>query len=497
MDDAAYVEQDALGLAALIAAGEVSQVEVLDAALARAEAVNPQLNAIILPMYEQAKARAAEPLSGPLAGVPFLLKDLLQDYAGLPTSAGNRALRTEVVAQHSEVVRRWLDAGVVIMGKTNVPEFGGKAVTEPDEFGPTRNPWDLRRTPGGSSGGSAAAVAAGIVPAAGANDGAGSIRTPAACCGLVGLKPGRGRVPLGPEWAEVMHGAVVHGVLTRTVRDTAAFLDVAAGPEPAGPFWLGAPERSYADEVGREPGRLRIGFSARSPLGTPVHHEAVAAGRSAAELLESLGHDVTEAEPVVDGRRLLDDFLTLYSVTSAALVREVRQRTGCGADAFELDTRLLAAIGRRIPAAEYVVRQNRWHDYTRALSAFHADHDLLLTPTIAGPPVPIGALEPPQWLRRAEQAILRTRGQRLATASGFVRREVLRNLTATPFTQLANLTGRPALSVPLHWTASGLPLGVQFVAPPNAEGLLVRLASQLEQARPWAHRRPPLTPASR
>ncbi|MCW2633131.1 MAG: Amidase, partial [Pseudonocardia sp.] len=196
MDEAAYVEQDAVGLAALIAAGEVSQTEVLDAALARAEAVNPRLNAIILPMYEQAKERAAEPLTGPLAGVPFLLKDLLQDYAGLPTSAGNRALRTEVVKQDSEVVRRWLDAGVVIMGKTNVPEFGGKAVTEPDEFGPTRNPWDLRRTPGGSSGGSAAAVAAGIVPAAGANDGAGSIRIPAACCGLVGLKPQRGRISL-------------------------------------------------------------------------------------------------------------------------------------------------------------------------------------------------------------------------------------------------------------------------------------------------------------
>ena len=489
-----YLEHDAVGLAGLLRDGQVGAADVLDAAVARCEQVNPLLNAVVRPMYDEARRRVARPLSGPLAGVPFLLKDLFHDYEGVPTSAGCRALRDVPAPRHAEVVRRWLDAGLVPFGKTNLPEFGAKGVTEPEVFGPTRNPWDPGHTPGGSSGGSAAAVAAGVVPAASANDGGGSIRIPAACCGLFGLKPGRGRVPFGPGRSEPMHGAAVNGAVTRTVRDSAALLDAVAGPEPTSPFPIAPPERPYAEEVGRAPGRLRIGFTDRSPLGTPVHPEAVAAVRSAAALLEELGHDVAEAEPDLDGRRLTEDFLTLWYGSMAALVDGIKAETGCGDGGFEPDTLMLAAMGRAMSAADYVRGADRWNTHTAALSDFHSRYDLLLTPTIAGPPVAIGRLDPPRWLRAAERLLVRTGTERVVTATGLVTEEAVTNLTATPFTLTANLTGTPAMSVPLHWTAKGLPLGVQFIAAAGGESMLFRLASQLEEARPWAHRRPEAVP---
>lgn len=276
---------DAVGLAELVARGEVSPGELLDVAISRAEAVDGSLNAIVQPMHELARERAKESLSGPFAGVPFLIKDLSQDYAGLPTGSGNRVLRLRPVERHSAVVDRWLGAGMVIFGKTNTPEFGAKGVTEPEVNGPTRNPWDLARTPGGSSGGSAAAVAAGIVPVAGANDGGGSIRIPAACCGLFGLKPGRGLVPAGPAVAEHLHGAATDGVVSRSVRDSAAMLDVLTSrADPAGPFLHERPELPYA-ELARRSQKLRIGFATRSPIDTEVDPQAVAAVEDAAELL--------------------------------------------------------------------------------------------------------------------------------------------------------------------------------------------------------------------
>lgn len=485
-----YLQYDAVGLAALVRSKEVTSTELLEAAIERAAQVDPALNAINLPMYEEGRRIAATAPSGPLGGVPFLLKDLFQDYAGYPTSAGNRALRHVPATRHSEVVRRWLNAGLVPFAKTNVPEFGAKAVTEPLEFGPSRNPWNTGHTPGGSSGGSAAAVAAGIAPAAGANDGGGSIRIPAAACGLFGLKPGRGRVPFGPFRGEPMHGASVNGVLTRTVRDSAALLDVMAGPEPTSPYPIAPPERPYAKEVGRDPGRLRIGFSDISPLGTRVHPEAVRAVRETAALLEELGHQVVETRPAIDGRALTEDFLTLWYGSMAALVDGIKADTGCGDDDFEPDTLMLAAMGRARTSADYVRGHDRWNEHIVALADFHSRYDLLLTPTIAGPPVTIGRLDPPSWLRTAERLLVRTRTERLVTATDMVTTEVMNNLTATPFTMTANLTGTPAMSVPLHWTASGLPLGVQFIAAPAGEGLLLRLAGQLERARPWAHRRP-------
>ncbi|MDT0331965.1 amidase [Nocardiopsis lambiniae] len=485
-----YLHHDAVGLAALIDKGEVNALEVLEAAITRAEQVQPRLNALVLTMYDEARRIAADPPKGPLSGVPFLLKDLFQDYAGFPTSAGNRALRHIPAPHHAEIVRRWLDAGLVPFAKTNVPEFGAKGITEPREFGPTRNPWNTAHTPGGSSGGSAAAVAAGVVPAAGGNDGGGSIRIPAACCGLFGLKPGRGRVPFGPSWGEPMHGASVNGVLTRTVRDSALLLDVMAGPEATSPYPIAPPERPYTREVGHDVGRLRIGFTDRSPLGTRVHPEAVRAVRDAAALLESLGHDVEEAEPAIDGRALTEDFLNLWYGSMAALVDGIKADTGCSDDDFETDTLFLAAMGRARTASDYVRGHDRWNAHVLALADFHSRHDLLLTPTIAGPPLTIGRLDPPTWLRSAERLLVRTRTERLVTRTDLVTTEVMNNLTATPFTLVANLTGTPAMSVPLHRTPAGLPLGVQFIAPAAGEGLLLRLAAQLEQARPWAHHRP-------
>ncbi|MDS1269111.1 amidase [Lipingzhangella sp. LS1_29] len=485
-----YQAHDATALAQLIHTGEVSAAEVTEAAITRAEAVNPSLNAIVVPMYAEARHVATKPGTGPLSGVPFLIKDLFQDYGGWPTSAGNAALRDMPVPEHAEIVRRWLDAGLVVFGKTNLPEFGAKGVTEPLTFGPTRNPWNLNHTPGGSSGGSAAAVAAGIAPAAGANDGGGSIRIPAACCGLFGLKPGRGRVPTGPRWSDPMHGAAVNGVITRTVRDSALLLDIMAGPEPTAPFAIAPPERSYRAELDREPGRLRIGVTTRSPLDSRVHPEAHTAVTSTATLLAELGHEVEEAEPDIDGHALTDDFLTMWFAQMAALVDWVKSTTGCTDSAFEPDSLMLAATGRATSAATYVRAHTRWHDHTRALLNFHRTYDLLLTPTIAGPPVTIGRLDPPEWLRNAERLLVRAHAERIVAATDLVLREVRTNLAATPFTQLANLTGTPAMSVPLHWTESGLPLGVQFGAPPGGEGLLLRLANQLEQARPWSHRRP-------
>jgi amidase len=488
-----YTNYDAMGLAELIARRDVSPRELLEAAIMRAEAVNPKLNAIIHPMYDLAKTRAVENLSGPFAGVPFLIKDLFQDYAGVPTSGGSRSLKDAGYRpeRHAEVVQRFLNAGVVIFGKTNTPEFGAKGITEPDAWGPARNPWNTGHTPGGSSGGSAAAVAAGIVPMAGANDGGGSIRIPAACCGLFGLKPGRGRVPTGPERGEIMHGAAIDHVVSRSVRDSAAMLDAIAGPDVGAPYHIAPPERPYLQEVGRDPGRLRIGFTTRSPIGTSVHPECVKATEDCARLLESLGHHVEQAEPSMDGVGLSRDFLATWFAQIAAIVEYIKDELGASESGFELDTRAMVAIGRAMRACEYVAAHNRWNDYARALGAFHQRYDFLLTPTLALPPARIGEVAMPPWQRVVLQMLFALRLSRLlAVFSGIVEQAARENLKWVPFTQLGNLTGVPAMSVPLHWTADGLPIGVQFVAPPSGEGKLFQLASQLEQARPWAQRRP-------
>ncbi|QZT56960.1 amidase [Mycobacterium sp. TJFP1] len=489
MDFQEYRSHDATGLARLVAEKQVTADELLALAQARAAQVNPRINAIV----RDVPAAPAGTADGPFAGVPFLIKDLAQDYAGLPSSRGSRALMSLPAAEHSTIVQRWIDAGVVIFGKTNTPEFGAKGITEPVAWGPTRNPWDVTRTPGGSSGGSAAAVAAGIVPCAGANDGGGSIRIPAACCGLVGLKPGRGLTPMGPELGESMHGSAVQGVVSRTVRDTAAMLDVISGGEPWGPFTPGMPNAPFASCVGQDPGRLRIGVRVPTAI-TPVpHREAFAAVEATVQTLTDLGHHVDELpQAPFDDAALAREFLLTWFVYTAWELADAKRLTGAGDDAFERDTLILAAIGRATSSVDYLDAVQRRHDHTRRLTRFFDSYDLLLTPSLATPPPAIGEFDLPVALQKASDVLLKTRTAHLLRFTKIVDDIVDKNLGWVPYTQLANITGRPAISLPLHWTEEGLPLGVQFVAPLGGESLLIRLAAQLEQAMPWRDRVAPV-----
>jgi amidase len=489
MDFDEYRAYDATGLAKLVADKHVSAADLLATARERAAAVNPRINAIV----RDIPASPPGDLSGPFAGVPFLIKDLGQAYAGLPTSAGSRALMSRPAAEHATIVQRWIDAGLVIFGKTNTPEFGTKGITEPLAWGPARNPWDLSRTPGGSSGGSAAAVAAGIVPCAGANDGGGSIRIPAAACGLVGLKAGRGLTPMGPLTGESMHGAAVQGVVSRTVRDTAAMLDVISGGEPWGPYAPAMPAATFTSCVGADPGTLRIGVRVPSSINPAPHPEAAAAVAATVRALTELRHHVEELpQAPFDDAALARDFLLTWFVCTAWELAEAKRLTGAGDDLFERDTLIMAALGRATSSVAYVDAVQRRHEHTRRLSTFFESYDLLLTPTLATPPPTIGEFDLPVMLQHAADALLKTRTASLLRYTKIVDDMVDQNLGWVPYTQLANLTGRPAISLPLHWTADGLPLGVQFVAPLAGESLLLKLAAQLEQAAPWADRFAPV-----
>ena len=490
-----YLTHDAIALADLVARGEVNAAELLALAELRAQQLNPELNAICRFMPEPARAQLRGELSGSLAGVPFLIKDAVQDYAGWPTSYGSRGLLHRVPKAHSHIVRRLLGAGAVIFGKTNTPELALKAVTDPRAFGRTNNPWNLAHTPGGSSGGSAAAVAAGIVPMAAGNDGGGSIRIPAACCGVFGLRPSRGRVSVGPGLGEVWDGASSDGVLSRSVRDTARALDVLAGAEPGDPFAVSSPPEPFSLLAQRSPRHLRIGFTIQSPLDTPVHAEAVQAVRAAAELLTGLGHSVEEAEPQINGAELAASFLHIYFDHVSTVLAQA-QREGAKTSDFELLTRLAATLGRAMSAESSTRQRLRRNEFAQSLARFHGRYDLLLTPTLAHPPVKHGQGDLPGWQQSVLSVILSTGVlsvlARLGLMDSTVQQIARDNLTYVPFTQLANLTGTPAMSVPLHWTADGLPLGVQFVAPFGDEATLLQLATQLEQARPWFDRLPAL-----
>lgn len=389
-------------------------------------------------------------------------------------------------------MQRWLDAGLVIFGKTNTPEIGAKSVTEPHLFGPARNPWNTDHTPGGSSGGSAAAVAAGIVPCAGANDACGSIRIPASACGLFGLKSSRGLVPFGPMAQEGLGGLASQGVISRSVRDTAAMLDVMVGAAPEDPYLVAtASETTYSELLGQEPRRLRIGLCTASTINPDPHPEALAAAVEAAELLESLGHDVDRLETApCDDATMAKEFLTILFAYAAHTVAQAKATSGSDDSGFEPDTLVMAALGRAgDPAAVIGALENR-QVHVRRLARFHESYDLLLTPATASPPPRIGQFDLPATLQRAQRALLRVRGAALLRFTPIIDQLVDDNLGWVPYTPLANVTGRPAMSVPLHWTADGLPIGVQFVGRLGAEGLLLQLAAQLERARPWAHRRP-------
>jgi len=490
MTPSEYAHHDALGLAALVRQREVTPAELLDEAIRRADAFNPRLNAIVARFDDRARAMLDAGLpDGPFAGVPFLLKDIGHALAGEPLAMGSAALRAFRPDVTAEVVERFLRAGLVPFGKTSTPELALMGVTEPAAFGPTRNPYDLARSPGGSSGGSAAAVAVGIVPLASASDGGGSIRIPAAWCGLVGLKPSRGRVPQGPEETEVWAGASTDLALARSVRDVAAALDAVAGAESGAAFHIPPPEEPYLRAIERPPVALRVGYSTRHPLGGKVDPACREAVEHTARLLEDLGHRVEPAEPGVDGRALARAYLTMYFGQTAATLSDLAARHGRGIERrFEPETRALATIGRAISAGEYARQRKRWAGFARQMAAFHARHDLYLTPTTAQPPVPIGSLRPSNVERVGMRVLHALRLGRPLLWAGILDRLADENLAPVPFTQLANLTGLPALSLPLYPEAQPLPVGVQFVAPFGREDLLLRLAAQLEAAAPWTHR---------
>lgn len=466
---------DATGLAQLVRQKEVKPVELVDAVVERIERLNPALNAVVIEMYEHARGLAEGPIGeGPFAGVPFLLKDFLAEYAGVPFTQSSTFLEGFVPDEDTELVRRYKKAGLITVAKTNTPEFAIGATTEPALRGPSRNPWDASRTTGGSSGGAAAAVAAGIVPVAHGNDAGGSIRIPASCCGAFGLKPTRARNPLGPHLGDIMSGLVAEHVLTRTVRDSAAVLDATSGPAAGDPYRAPPPARRFLEEVGVDPGRLRIAMSTVSPLGVEADPECVAAVEDAARLCEELGHEVVETAPSFDGERAWTSFTTLIASGTAASLDGWADRLGkqLTADAFEPFIWAMTERARAITAPEYLLAVQDMHAVSRSIAPFFETHDLWLTPTLGQPPVSLGTL----------------------AYTGGDPFEHRRRLGAfASFTYVSNLTGQPSMSVPLHWSAAGLPIGVHFAARFGDEATLFRLASQLEEARPWAGRVPPIS----
>jgi amidase len=466
---------DATAQAELVRSGEVSPKELVEAAIARIEAINPQLDAVIRPRFDAARAEAAGELAdGPFRGVPFLLKDLGAHVAGEPTAHGLRALHEVKRPVTSYLAERFRAAGFVPLGRTNVPELGTTVTTEPRGFPPARNPWNREHSTGGSSGGSAAAVAAGMVPAAHANDGGGSIRIPASECGLVGLKPTRARVSQGPEVGEGWAGGTIDGAVTRTVRDAAAILDAISTPMPGEPYYAPPLPGPLRDEVGRDPGALRIGF-VEGPGGIDGyldHPECRAAVAGAVSLLSSLGHHVEQSAPAAMYEEEFGQFFpVIIAADTEKELREFEALLGRPLADDELEPRnlLYRQWGATITAVDYLGARSWLGAWVRRMAEWWTSYDVLVTPTVGAPPPRLG------WFTEEPSS----EGQRI--------------VSYIPYTAQFNMTGQPAVSLPLHWSADGLPVGVQLVAAFGREDLLVRLASQLEQAAPWADRRPPVS----
>ncbi len=490
-----YDQYDGLGLAELIKNKEISPAELCEEAITRIEKVNPQLNAVVTPMFDIARNFIAESIpEGPFSGVPFLLKDLLEVFAGVPETRGSKAYRNNISDHDSEIVKRYKKAGLVILGKTNTPELGLLGITEPELHGPTRNPWNIDHTPGGSSGGSAAAVASGMVPMASGSDGGGSIRIPASCCGIFGLKVSRGRNPTGPKRGALWQGAAVEHALTRSVRDSAGILDATHGADMGAPYIIPPPSQPYIEEIKQKPGRLKIAFSTQSPIDKPVHPECKKAVEHTVNLLEKMGHIVEEATPEIDGLVLAKSYFTMYFGEVAAEIKELRSFLGRKAKPSDVEplTYMLGLLGQATSAGDFVLMIREWDYAARAMGRFHETYDVYLTPTVAYPPVKIGELQP----KPAEMLLIKavnTMGLGgLLKASGIVDKLASESLSKFPFTQLANYTGQPAMSVPLYWTSEGLPCGSQFVGRFGDEATLFRLAAQLEKEQPWFDRRPPV-----
>ncbi len=469
-----YREYDAVGLAQLIRSGQVSAQEVQQVAREAILAVNPALNALVGGLFEEALPAST---TGPFAGVPFVIKDFSLHAAGVKIGMGTRLAGEGIVYPHdTELMTRFKQAGLVTLARTATPEFAFNVTTEPVVNGPTHNPWDISRSPGGSSGGSAALVAAHAVPVAHATDGAGSIRIPAAWCGLVGLKPTRGRVPPGPDTDERLSGLGVDFALARTVRDTAALLDAVHGPGIGDKYFASPPARPYAQEVGTPPGRLRIAMTTQAWSGTPVDKEYANTVSLVCRELAALGHDVEEASPHLDWERFVDAILPVWTAGVADSALGLAQTRGIdlGLDVLEAVTLASVEYGRRLTAVDLLRALRLCNTITRDVSAFFRSYDVLVTPTTASAPPLLGILNqndpkltPRDWLNKL--------------------------FALVPFTPLFNMTGQPAISLPLGQSSEGLPIGVQLVARYGDEATLLRLAAQLEEALPWKQRHCSLT----
>lgn len=464
--------------AGLVRTREVSPAELVEAAISEVERLDGRLNAVVLPMFDEARA-AARALAGdePYCGVPMLLKNVLAEHGGWPITEGSRFLEGFVSPRDSSLVARYRAAGFVPIGRTNTPEFALKPTTEPVLYGATRNPWDLERSPGGSSGGSGAAVAAGMVAVAHANDGGGSTRIPASVCGLVGLKTTRGRQPQGPDYGDIgAAGLISEHVVTRTVRDTALMLDVTQGADLGAPHYPPPPARPYVEEVGASGPQLRIAFSSDPITSTPVHADCVAAVERAARLCESLGHQVEEAKPVVAADDFNDFFTSIWLAMAAWMIRDWSARTGRApaAEFFEPHTWKMYQLDAERRPSDLLLAIDRMHRFSRDVAPFFERYDVFLTPTLTEPPVPLG------WFDH-DRAHPRRATERMQNFSRF--------------TAVANATGQPAISLPLEWNAAGLPIGIQLMGRYGDEATLLRLAGALEAARPWAERWPAMAGA--
>lgn len=467
-----YSDYDAIGLADLVKRGEVTALELVDEAISRIEKHDGTLNAVVHRAFDRARSDAGGQLpEGPFRGVPFLIKDLGCPVAGMPRTSGSRFLKDEMITEDGELTRRYRAAGLVILGKTNTPEFGITGTTESALLGPCRNPWNPDHISGGSSGGSASATAAGIVPAAHASDGLGSIRIPAACCGLFGLKTTRERNPGGPRDGARVIGFSVDHVVTRSVRDSAAMLDATGFPEPASPFAHPGQQRPFLDEVGTPPGRLRIAFSSETPRGVQIHPENQRAMEQTAALLEELGHQVEERPLGIDYRALYRAQGVIGAANAAANLRELVARVGREPREDELEPLTWAGIrnGQKLSGERVLTGWRRLREMCREILGFFEDIDVFMTPVMGTPPPRIGFIDPvnlePREIARRQADVF-------------------------PFTPPFNFTGQPAMSVPLAWSSDGLPLGMQFAARYGDEVTLFRLAAQLEMAAGWADRRP-------
>jgi amidase len=471
---AEYDRHDGLGLAALVKKGSITPLEVVDEAIARAERLNPQVNAIVFKDYERARdsAKAMTP-HGIFSGVPTLLKDMRAAAIGMPTRSGSRMMPSMPAARDSTLVARYRANGLIPLGKTNVPEFGILPTTESLLYGAAHNPWNLDYTPGGSSGGSAASVAAGIVPIAHATDGGGSIRIPASNCGLVGLKVSRGRVTQGPDAADATSGLSVDHCVTRTVRDCAAMLDFASVPDFGDPYFAPPAPDSYLTAIDHKPKRLKIAVALKGLEGKPFSTEVTQAVQQAAALCTELGHHVEEASPLVNAEEMTMAFMTLWASNTAYGVDLLARMTGVkpSLDVIEGLTMGLYEKGKTLTAVHQIWAQQTLFRAARLAAKFHESYDLWLTPTLSQPPLKLGVVEvSEQNVEKAFDPII-----------GYV-----------PFTAMQNGTGQPAINLPLHWSKSGLPVGVQFVARSGDEITLLKLAAEIEDAHPWFDKRPKL-----